>query len=69
MSENNNIYNLGVGITIIPTIEINNLRAEHAQLKIRIEDLLTDKQNLQTDKQNLHKDKLFLQQQLLIYMK
>ena len=63
-SENNNIYNLGVGITIIPTIEINNLRAELAQLKIRIEDLLTDKQNLQTDKQNLH-----LQEQLLIYMK
>ena len=69
MSENNNIYNFSLGMTLISTIEINNLRAEHAQLKIRIEDLLTDKQNLHTDKQNLQKDKVFLQQQLLTYMK
>ena len=49
MSENNNIYNFSLGMTLIPTIEMHNLRSENAQLKIRIEDLLSDKQNLQKD--------------------
>ena len=52
MSENIT-YNLCV--SIISTIKLQNLKLDNAQLKIRIEELL--------------KDKDFLQKQILIFMK
>ena len=52
MSENIS-YNWG--LSIISTIELQNLKSENARLKINIEELL--------------KDKDFLQKQILIFMK
>ena len=44
----NNLYNLNVSFSLIPTTEVNNLKSDNEQLKKRILELLKVKEFLQT---------------------
>ena len=45
-----NLYNINVSFSLIPTTELNNLKLDNEQLKKRILELLKDKDFLQTQK-------------------